>query len=64
MSHFHFPTAEVSNDLKSNIQVSVEGAGGLKKKIYESHIILNGYAAKDGFIAVEKTIRSGLGLAP
>jgi Bifunctional DNA primase/polymerase, N-terminal len=26
--------------------------------------ILNGYAAKDGFIAVEKTIRSGLGLAP
>ena len=25
---------------------------------------LNGYAAKDGFIAVEKTIRSGLGLAP
>ena len=26
--------------------------------------ILNGYAAKDGFIAAEKTIRSGLGLAP
>ena len=26
--------------------------------------ILNGYAAKDGFTAVEKTIRSGLGLAP
>src|SRR5215475_8631938 len=26
--------------------------------------ILKGYAAKDGFIAVEKTIRSGLGLAP
>ena len=26
--------------------------------------ILNGYAAKDGFIAVEKTVRSGLGLAP
>src|SRR5262245_17184036 len=25
--------------------------------------ILNGYAAKDGFIAVEKTVRSGLGLA-
>jgi len=26
--------------------------------------ILNGYAAKDGFTAVEKTVRSGLGLAP
>src|SRR5262249_49698279 len=38
----------------------VARGGGIVDRV----AILNGYAAKDGFTAVEKTIRSGLGLAP